>query len=259
MSGCLILLAPSKTMDFETPTPFSLCSERPEFITKAALLSARISAYSVPKIMTIMGVSRTIAESVAGCYAEWNQQAAGKPALWTYKGDVYKGLRAVTMTKSDADWAQQHLLIASGLYGLLRPYDGVQRYRLEMSSKIAVDNTKNLYDFWGDSLVNFIYASGADWLCCLSSDEYARPVTAKLALPVVTPVFLDHKPNGTIGTVPIYSKIMRGVMARWIIDNRIVTPDQLNKFAGHGYLHDALHSTADKPAYSREIMMPLRF
>lgn len=259
MPGCLILLAPSKTMNFIAATPFDIAGETPLFLPEAAVIATKIASYTDNKIMKTMHVSATIAHAVAQYYSDWNIDKTGKAALWTYTGDVYKGLRASTMNRSEADWANKHLLISSGLYGLVRPFDGVQPYRLEMSAKIRFGRHRNLYEFWGRKLASYVDSSQVDWVCCLSSDEYARSVITDLPCSIITPVFLDTKPNGIVGTVPIYSKIMRGVMARWMIDHRAEKPKQLMRFSGHGYSYDPARSTETHPVFSRVVMTPLRF
>jgi cytoplasmic iron level regulating protein YaaA (DUF328/UPF0246 family) len=246
-------------MDFVTTTPYGITPRKPIFLQEASVIATIISKYTQAEIMDIMHVSETIAKSVMMSYAAWGAVKPGKVALWTYTGDVYKGLRALTLKRGEADWAQEHLLISSGLYGVVRPYDGVQAYRLEMNSKIVLGQSRNLRDYWGSELAHYVRTRRADWVCCLSSEEYAQPVLDGLSTHVITPVFLDNKPNGTLGTVPIYSKIMRGVMARWMINNQIEHPSELKQFAGHGYAYDAAHSTESNPTYSRAVMKPIRF
>jgi uncharacterized protein len=172
---------------------------------------------------------------------------------------VYKGFFAQTLSLDDITWAQKHVRILSGLYGVLRPLDKVSAYRLEMKAKLQVAGTKNLYDFWRDKVATYVDGAADGVVCVLSSDEYAKVVVAHSTCRIVTPVFLDKKPNGTIGTVPIYSKMMRGVMARWMIDHHIETPDGLKEFSMYGYSYDDTHSTEDRPAFYREKMTPLRF
>ncbi len=257
--GVLILLAPSKTMDLASACPLPIQAGVPLFLERAAEIAATARTLSIENMMKLMAVSRPLAVTTQRYYTDWRSDKAGKAALWSYSGDVYKGLQALTMKPADSGWAQQHLLIASGLYGLVRPYDGVQSYRLEMKAGLAVGAHQNLSDFWGDSLSGFVQSQGYDWLCNCSSEEYAKPVLTGLQLPVTTPIFLDAKPSGAVGSVPIYSKLMRGVLARWMIDNRVVRPDQLPGFSAHGYSYDAARSQPNAPAFSRPKMVPLRF
>ena len=258
-NGVLILLAPSKTMDLTSAAPSQVTTESPVFLSQAAKIANRLRSFSTVKMMRLMSVSKPIALAVQQYYEQWDLATLGKPALWSYTGDVYRGLQAPSLNQSDADWAQQHLMIASGLYGLVRPYDGVQAYRLEMKAALQVGRCKNLYSYWGNILSDYVQAQGYNWLCNCCSDEYAKPVLKGVTLPVITPVFFDTKPSGEIGQVPIYSKIMRGVYARWMIDHRINAPEQLTDFAAHGYSYDLARSHPNFPAFSRAKMVPLRF
>ena len=255
----LVLLAPSKTMDTLTTCPISISPLTPLFTDQAARIVRKIALLSPKKIMQLMAVSLPIAVTVQKYYAAWQSQTTGKPAIWTYTGDVYKGFQAVTMSLEDADWAQQHIVISSGLYGLLRPYDGVQAYRLEMKTALSVGGMKNLSEFWTEPLASYIAKRSSDWLCNCSSEEYAKPVLKNITLPVITPVFFDTKPNGAVSTVPIYSKIMRGVFARWMVDKRIENLDQLPDFQAHDYSYNVDRSKPNFPAFSRAKMVPLRF
>lgn len=258
-NGVMILLPPSKTMDFISPIPYGVIARRPLFAEQAGNIAAELKKLDVQSLMKLMVVSQPIALNVHDYYAAWDQSATGRPALWTYVGDVYRGLQARTLTYEDAKWAQDHLLISSGLYGLVRPFDGIQAYRLEMSAALAVGQQADLYQFWGDKLAEYVDGQGSDWLCNCSSAEYARPVIKYTKIKVITPVFMDVKPNGTVGSVPIYSKQMRGVLARWMIDNRVSRPDELTKFSAHDYSYDTARSTADNPVFSRAHMAPLKF
>lgn len=256
----LMLLAPSKTMDFTTALPYTVATTKPVFSVESAQIAQKISRLSVPKIIKLMHVSRPIAEQVHAKYASWQPDAAGRPALWSYRGDVYKGMRAWALDESSANWAQQHLLIASGLYGLLRPFDEVQAYRLEMKAQLSVGRSASITSFWQTKLPAFVAEQGSDWLCNLSSKEYSKPALHNVKeMRVVTPEFFDTKPNGTVGTVPIYSKMMRGVLCRWMIDQRVSRPEQLQAFVAHGYSYDAGRSRPSFPAFSRTVMKPLVF
>lgn len=259
MNSVTILLAPSKTMDVLSVLPFEMSSSSPVFMSDATLIAAEIKNYKLPKISRIFDVSSKLAESVYELYKSWDSGQSGKPALWAYTGDVYKGLRANTMTSQRAEWAQQHVLIASGLYGFLRPYDLVQPYRLPMNIPIRIGRRKNLYEFWGDKLGSFISSYHGDWICNCSSEEYAKIALKGTSKLVITPIFMDHKANGLVGSVPIYSKIMRGVFARWMIDNCIENPLQLMSFEAMGYSYDTARSTPNQPVYCRAVMTPLRF
>lgn len=205
----------------------------------------------------IMHASDTILANVATMYRQWG--IVTKPSAFMYKGDVYKGFYSNTLNTEDVIWMQENLMILSGLYGLLKPLDEISQYRLEMKAAVSVGASKNLYEFWGDMLAKYSDTHSDGIICMLSSEEYARPIRKYSQSRIVTPVFMDHKPNGAVGPVPIYSKMMRGVMARWIIDHRVSHPDQLVDFDRFGYSYDKSRSIPNAPAFVREIMTPLVF
>ncbi len=257
----LMLLAPSKTMGVATPLPYVVTPQRPLFIAEATRIATKLGSYSQRRMSKLMSVSQPIAANVVTMYDNWKPDASGHPALWTYKGDVYKGMKAHKLDANSAEWAQNHLLILSGLYGLIRPYDGIQAYRLEMKSQLVIGLSNTLNEFWGDKLSQYVVSRGSDWICNLSSNEYAKPALRHLPkdVLVITPVFFDTKPSGIVGTVPIYSKMMRGVVCRWMIDNQVEFPEQLERFKGHNYAYDAARSRPNFPAFSRKVMSPLVF
>jgi cytoplasmic iron level regulating protein YaaA (DUF328/UPF0246 family) len=250
-----VLLAPSKTMTMTRSTPDGIDLTEPHFIDEAASIVRSIRGRQ--DVAAIMHVSQPIAQQVMRMYDEWGRQTA--PALFAYVGDVYRWFYADTLSAADLRWANDRLSIMSGLYGALRPTDKVSPYRLEMKAKIAVDGSGDIYEFWGAKIARFIDSQPGDVICNLSSDEYAKVVTKYTKKRIVTPVFMDKKGDGRVGTVPIYSKMMRGVMARWIIDNRIDEPDGLQEFAMQGYTYDRLKSTPDRPVFYREKPQPIRF
>jgi cytoplasmic iron level regulating protein YaaA (DUF328/UPF0246 family) len=254
------ILAPSKTMDFTAKLPYDVAVTTPLFIDDASKIADTLKKLSEKKIQDKMKVSPAIATKVRAMYIEWSNEG-GKPALWAYVGDVYKGMKANKLSREDAMWAQEHLLTMSGLYGVVRPYDLILPYRLEMKAAIAIGKHKNIYDFWGSELGEYVSSRANGIVCDLSSDEYGKPVTAHLSknIRVIKPVFYDNRPNGKVGRAPIYNKMMRGVMARWIIDHRVDTPEGLNGFTGHGYAYSKALSTPGSPAFFREEMKPLVF
>jgi cytoplasmic iron level regulating protein YaaA (DUF328/UPF0246 family) len=250
-----ILLAPSKTMDMGRSYPRGILVTQPHFLEEARRIVAAIRGVS--DIAHAMVVSQPIADRVTEKYLHWGDRKA--PAVFAYIGDVYKWFYADTLSTEELHWAQDHLYIMSGLYGVLRPMDEVSPYRLEMKAKVAVGDSKDIYTFWDKKLAQFVDMMPDEVICNLSSDEYARCVTKYTKKRVVTPVFLDNKTNGQIGTVPIYSKMMRGVLARWIIDHRIDTPEGLQAFASQGYSYNKAKSMPDFPAFYRRTPKPIRF
>ena len=250
------ILAPSKTLDF-SPAASWIEGTDPLFIEEATKITSALRKMEPGELADLMQVSMTIADTNYARIAQWGN--VRKPALWTYRGDVYKGMYADNLSKTDAQWAEKHLRIMSGMYGVLRPHDLISPYRLEMKAKLNVANAKNLYEFWGKRLAEYVDSESDGIICNLSSEEYAKPVTKYAQSRVITPVFMDHKPNGTVGPVPIYSKMMRGVMARWIIDTHTDDSADLVKFTRFDYAYDAARSTPDAPVFIRETMTPLVF
>jgi cytoplasmic iron level regulating protein YaaA (DUF328/UPF0246 family) len=253
----LTILTPSKTMDFVTPAPVFVGSTRPLFSDQAARLRDKVATLSVKQIASLMHVSQPLAEKTQAMYSD----AASKQAFWAYDGDVFKGVQAKTMTAEDAEFAQEHVLVPSGLYGLVRPYDMISPYRLEMKAKLSVGKASNLYEFWSDTLGKYVGAHANEEVLMLSSYEYARtiiPYVSKTTR-IITPAFIDTKPNGKEEQVAIYNKMMRGVMGRWVIDNKIDSLDAITTFSAHGYSYSPERSTEDKPVFYREKMVPLRF
>ena len=250
-----MLLAPSKTMTMSRPLLRGVKVQQTHFYKDSAEIVATLR--QAEDIVQLMHVSEAIAERVKQMYQDWGKETA--PALFAYIGDVYRWFFAETLSIDDITWANDHLFIMSGLYGALRPLDLVSPYRLEMKSKLSVDGSKDLYGFWGDKISAYVSADPDEIICNLSSDEYARVVTKYTNKRIVTPVFMDRKGDGSIGAVPIYSKMMRGVMARWIIDNRVDNPDDLEKFALQGYYYDEDSSKLNWPCFYRDIPRPIRF
>lgn len=250
----LTLLAPSKTMD-TSPITLKAATTSPYFLQQAESIVTVIR--QTKDLHPILNASEAIIATTAVMYRDWGGQT--KPSAFMYRGDVYKGFYSNTLTSDDTVWMQNNLMILSGLYGLLRPLDEISQYRLEMKAPLSVKGSKNLYDFWGSALAQYADDHADGIVCMLSSEEYARPVRKYSVSQIVTPVFMDHKPNGTIGQVPIYSKMMRGVMARWIIDHRVDHPSQLFDFDRFGYVYSESQSKKDMPVFIRDVMKPLVF
>lgn len=258
-SKMLSLLTPSKTMDFSTPLPVTIDTTAPLFFEESEQLRYALRRLSVSELREHMKISISLAQVTRANIQQ--SSTPEKPALWAYVGDVYKGFRAQTLDVEGAKWAQQHLLIPSGLYGLLRPFDRISAYRLEMKTALVVGSNRQLYEFWGSKLGQYMRDSGEREILILSSFEYAKAITPYLApdTQVVTPAFIDCRSNGQETQVAIYNKMMRGVMARWIVDQRIDSLDAIVSFSGHGYRYSPERSTPDRPVYFRSVMTPLIF
>lgn len=251
----ILVLSPSKTLDFETPPP-SDSHTPPEFLAEAARLIAHLKPLSAVELARLMGISDKLAELNRLRFQNWAAPFTpenAKQALFAFKGDVYDGLQADDFDADDITIAQGCLRILSGLYGLLRPLDLIQPYRLEMGCRLPNSQGNNLYEFWGDRIteaVNEIAAAGP--LINLASAEYFKAVKPKqLHMPVVTPVFQDFK-SGVYKIIGFYAKVARGLMARFVIKNRIDAVDALKDFAEDGYRFDPTHSDAKKLVFRRK-------
>jgi len=237
----LVLISPAKTLDFETPPQTERFSQ-PDFLPQARELIDRLRELAPHQLSALMGISDKLGQLNYDRYAQWHtpfNTVNAKQALLAFKGDVYTGLAAEHFSQADLDFAQEHLRILSGLYGLLRPLDLIQPYRLEMGTKLATAKGKNLYDFWGQSLTQALNKQlerrGSKALINLASQEYFRAVDTKaLDAPLITPVFKDWK-NGQYKVISFYAKKARGMMTSYLIRNRLKRLDDLRRFDEGGY------------------------
>ena len=255
----ILVVSPAKTLDYESsfakvePTP-------PQFVSEAQALIKKLKPMSAKKLSELMGVSPALATLNRGRYQAWSTEfteANSRPAIYAFKGDVYIGLDALTLSAEDIDYAQGHLRMLSGLYGLLRPLDRMQPYRLEMGTKLAVRSKKNLYQFWDtkitDALNADLAATNSEALVNLASNEYFKSVKPKLLSGrVVTPIFKDWKTD-RYKVISFFAKKARGAMARFLIQNRVRDLDGLLAFDGDGYAHDAELSSEDEPVFTRKL------
>ncbi|MGG5835590.1 peroxide stress protein YaaA [Huaxiibacter chinensis] len=253
----LILISPAKTLDYQSP----LATERytqPELLDYSQQLIHEARKLSAPQIGKLMGISDKLADLNATRFHDWQPDftpSNARQALLAFKGDVYTGLRAETFSEADFDFAQTHLRMLSGLYGVLRPLDLMQPYRLEMGIRLANTKGKDLYQFWGDIITNklndALRAQGDNVVINLASDEYYKSVKPKqLNAEIVKPVFLDEK-NGTFKVISFYAKKARGLMSRYIIENRLTQPEQLKTFDSEGYFFDAEASANGEMVFKR--------
>lgn len=239
----LTLLSPSKTLNMETPDSVDLRkASQPHFLGDSETLVKKMKKYSSDDIQDLMKVSEKIAmlnvERFAQFETPFNADNA-TPALYAFKGDVYEGLDAPGMNEATVTFAQEHLRILSGLYGLLRPLDYMQAYRLEMGRPVPTDKGKNLYEFWGKRIAEHLNDEAktidADHIINLASIEYAKAVPEKaLEKPMLTLHFKEKKGN-EYKVVGIYAKKARGIMARYICDEQITNPAALVGFDREGY------------------------
>lgn len=254
----LTVLSPAKTLDFETP-PTTRKSTQPLFVEQAAALVEDARAMAPDDIRDLMGVSEKIAELNFQRFHDWTTEFTldnAKQAVLAFKGDVYTGLQADTLNSQQLAFAQKHLRILSGLYGLLRPLDLMQPYRLEMGLKFANRGGKNLYDFWGDEITTVLNkhlkTSGSPVLVNLASNEYFKAVKPKaLDAEIITPAFKDLK-NGKYKMISFYAKKARGLMANYIVTEGLNDPEGLKDFAVEGYYYSPEQSTAKEWVFLRD-------
>lgn len=237
----LILLSPAKSLDFETPIPVKK-STVPVFVQATKELVQVASRLSVADLQALMKISPALATLNAERFAQLHHhptKCLSRQAVFAFDGDVYSGLAAKAMTAKDLDYLQKHLLILSGLYGVLRPLDHIQAYRLEMGSALANHKAKNLYGFWGDSLTDFVRESSEalknQCIVNLASEEYAKAIHFRsMENPIVTPIFEDYS-SGKYKIVSFFAKRARGMMVRFAALNRINSPEKLKAFDVDGY------------------------
>ena len=254
----LTVLSPAKTLDYET-APITQSATLPRFMDQSALLVEDVRGLNPDDIGALMGVSEQIAHLNHERFMNWQSESTSdnaKQAVLAFKGDVYTGLQAETLSEDDLDFAQTRLRILSGLYGLLRPLDLMQPYRLEMGLKFTNQRGKNLYEFWGEQLTDTLNAdlvsAKTEVLINLASNEYFKAVKPKLLnADIITPQFKDLK-NGQYKMISFFAKKARGLMARYIIDNRITEPEALKSFSEAGYYYSDEQSQGDQWVFLRD-------
>lgn len=253
----LTLLSPAKTLDFETP-PVTDQSSMPDYLDESACLIDILREYSSDDVAALMKLSSKLADLNVQRYSDWEipfPKGQAKAAILAFKGDVYTGLDADNLSEADLDYAQDHLRILSGLYGLLRPLDLILPYRLEMGTKLENSSGKDLYAFWDEKLTDAINeltgASGINTVVNLASNEYFKAVSRKkLKANLVTPVFKDEK-NGKYKIISFYAKKARGMMAAYQIRERIEDAEDLKAFDVVGYRYNEEESTATDWVFKR--------
>jgi hypothetical protein len=249
----LVVVSPAKKMDMSpvegvTPT-------RPAFRAEAEELAQVARGLDVGDLQKLMKISENLAKLNADRFAEFGTMEE-KPAALAFAGDTYQGLEAGSLDADEMAWAQDHFRILSGLYGLLRPLDAIEPYRLEMGSRLATDRGRTLYDYWGDRISKALNAQareiGTDTLVNCASQEYFGAVDrAALDLRVITPVFMEEK-AGTPKIVSFYAKKARGAMARFVIQHRLTDPEALKEFDTGGYRYNAGMSEGDSMVFLRD-------
>ena len=254
----LLVLSPAKSLDYETP-PTIPDSTLPEFVNESALLIKELKKLSLKDVAQLMAISDKLAALNVARYADWSKKFStenSKQAILAFNGDVYEGLNAATFNKKQMKFAQDHLRVLSGLYGVLRPLDLMQPYRLEMGTSFVNSRGKDLYAFWGDrvtlKLKDELNGHKNPILLNLASDEYFKVIRpAVLGKEVVSPVFQDEK-DGKFKIISFYAKRARGLMARYVIENSLDKVKDIEDFNLEGYKFSAKESTSTKPVFRRK-------
>lgn len=243
----IILLHSSKTM--KRPTQWSVETTIPVFKSQAEQLMDYLKLLSVSEICKVMKVSDTVAQKTHKFISNWENDAVPTPAVLSFVGDIYSGMQVSTFTSDDFTYAQDHLKILSGLYGILRPLDLIEPYRLEMGYKLPREKFRNLYKFWGEKLVDTLPSE--ETIINTSSQEYARVITDYVSQDhVITPQFYTISPKTNKPTfVTVHSKIARGSFAAWVIKNRVEKTEDLNNFSELGYKYSSKLSSENQPAF----------
>ncbi len=253
----LFLLSPAKALDYETPAGHAPHSQ-PLFIKQAAELMGVMREKTPQEIATLMKLSDALAGLNAARYEAWSPKFTvknSKQAALAFNGDVYEGLNAKTLDDAQLAWAQAHVCILSGLYGVLRPLDWMQPYRLEMGTKLVTDKGKNLYQFWGPQIADYLNERAAadisPVIVNLASEEYFKAVDRKaLKARVVTCVFEEFR-DGKYKIISFMAKRARGLMVRFAVENQVTVVDKLKDFAEEGYGFDANASGLDRLVFRR--------
>lgn len=251
-----ILLSPAKSLDFETPVPANQYT-LPVFLNEAERINKVLKSKKPKFLSELMDISDTLAK----LNWERNQQfntpftpENARQAVYAFNGDVYDGLNVRTLNPENIDYLQQHLLILSGLYGLLQPLDLMQAYRLEMGTHLSLNRKKNLYDFWSEKITRTLNkrVDEKEFIINLASKEYFSVInTKKLKPTVISPVFKDYK-NGQLKIIGFFAKKARGLMTRYLAENQIENPELIKEFSLDGYRFSATETKNQKePVFVR--------
>jgi uncharacterized protein len=256
----LFLLSPAKSLDYDTPAPLGLTHTLPQFSKQSSQLIALLRAYSPQQIAELMDLSDALASLNVARYQTWRPKFTArnsKQAILAFNGDVYEGLDAKTLKAGDLEWAQEHVASLSGLYGLLRPLDWMQPYRLEMGTALANPAGNNLYKFWGGAITEHLNTQLASdkhpVIVNLASNEYFKAVDRKaLKARLVECVFEDFK-GSDYKVISFFAKRARGLMARYAIQKRIKAVKKLEAFNSEGYAFNDKLSTPDRLVFRRKV------
>lgn len=251
------VISPAKSLDFETK-PVTDKFTQPEFLKEAALINSKLKKLKPNDLVKLMGISAKLATLNADRNQLWElpfTSENAKQAVLAFNGDVYEGMHASTFSDADFDFAQQHLRILSGLYGVLRPLDLIQAYRLEMGTKIPIERSKDLYQFWAEKLtkqLNAEVAANSGTLINLASNEYFKAIDLKkFKGEIIFPEFKDGK-DGEYKIISFFAKRARGLMSRFIIENRLDKAEDLKAFDSEGYHYNPRLSKDNHWVFTRD-------
>ena len=254
----IILLSPAKSLDTQTPAP-AVESTQPVYMKEAKSLARELKEFNANELSSLMRMSAKLGELNQDRFKHWGtagNMEHSRPALLMFVGDVYQGLQASSFSKADIRFAQNHLRILSGLYGVLKPLDLIQPYRLEMGTQLPTSRGSSLYEFWGDKLTHTLnqdlYGQKSPIVVNLASNEYFNAVDSKsLNARVLTPVFKDFS-NGQYRFLSFYAKQARGMMAAYLIKNRVRTIKDIKKFDAGGYKYNTEESDDSRLVFLRK-------
>lgn len=253
----LAVISPAKSLDFKTSAPQREYTQ-PQLLEHSQILADRAKQLTPAQIASLMKISDKLAGLNAARFTQWQTpfvEPQAKASIYAFTGDVYTGIDALSLDESATRWVNKHLRILSGLYGLLRPFDLMMPYRLEMGIRLDNPRGKDIYTFWGniitDVLNETIREQQAEYLINLASNEYFKSVKVeRLTVPVISPVFKDFK-NGQYKIISFYAKKARGMMVRYMAEHQIKTPNELQQFNTDGYQYCPDESTALVPVFKR--------
>ena len=253
----LFLLSPAKALDYDTP-PHTATHTQPLFKRQSAELIELLKRKTPQEISSLMKLSDALAGLNVARYGSWSPRFSAKnskQAVLAFNGDVYEGLNGKTLSEAQLGWAQQHVCILSGLYGVLRPLDWMQPYRLEMGTALATEHGKNLYQFWGSQISAYLNQRAAvdtsPVIVNLASQEYFKAVDRKALIPRVVSCVFEEFRGDSYKVISFMAKRARGLMVRYAVEHRLVTVKKLQGFDAEGYCFDPAASKLDRLVFRR--------
>ncbi len=251
-----IVVSPAKSLDQESKLPVNRGTQ-PKFVEEAAQINRKLARMSKQEIANLMSISDKLADLNYTRYQEFEEnhtKSNARPAVYMFDGDVYSGLDAYSIAENKIDYLQDSLRILSGMYGILRPLDLIQPYRLEMGTKLPIESADNLYGFWQEKITESLNKElkKDELFVNLASKEYFKAINPKeLKTPVISPVFKDFK-NGKLKIIAFYAKKARGAMARFLVENKAETKDAIKAFDAMDYRYSEEYTTKEnEPVFVR--------